>query len=115
MKIEALEKQLQDTARKIALRKLQEKAREEKAEAKKRAMEKAEKKKALANLFRQVDAHRKIVLGGIVIASGADDLDPAVICGVLLWANSIGGEKLDSFKETGLKHFEERKQERGIV
>lgn len=59
---------------------------------------------------RKQDAHRKITLGGIVIAAGADTLDPAELCGWLLAViekrTEQGGAQM---RERGLVYFERRK------
>jgi hypothetical protein len=66
-------------------------------------------KKASEN--RRADAHRKIELGGIVIASGCEDFDPAELCGFLLIVNERKNERSSAeAKERGLKHFESRKK-----
>lgn len=76
----------------------------------------AEKRKKLADAFalsRQEDAHRKIELGGVVIAAGADNLDPALLCGILLAAqDNLTPENRGRLKELGLAHFETRKAAR---
>ncbi len=70
-----------------------------------------EKTKERAALFRSADAHRKIVLGGLTIAAGADDWDPAEIVGALLMI----GEKMvqhgtlrGQLRERGIVHLEAR-------
>nr|WP_253910813.1 MULTISPECIES: conjugal transfer protein TraD [unclassified Stenotrophomonas] len=70
-----------------------------------------EKAKERAALFRSADAHRKIVLGGLTIAAGADDWDPAEIVGALLViATQLEREpqKREALRERGIKHLEER-------
>ena len=74
-----------------------------------------ERAKELAGLLRSADAHRKIRLGGVVIAAGADDIDPAELCGWLLVILSQRGSKPDTasaMRERGLRHFAEREQAR---
>ncbi len=70
-----------------------------------------EKAKERAALFRSADAHRKIVLGGLTIAAGADNWDPAEIVGALLViATQLEREpqKREALRERGIKHLEER-------
>lgn len=71
----------------------------------------AERRKEKAALFRSADAHRKIVLGGLTIAAGADEWDPAEIVGALL----LVGEQLaqvperrEKLREKGIEHLEAR-------
>lgn len=66
----------------------------------------AERRKQKAALFRSADAHRKIVLGGLTIAAGADDWDSAEIVGALL----IIGEKV-----AAAPHLREQMREKGIA
>lgn len=85
----------------------------EKARARKK--EKREQVKTLAALLRMADAHRKITLGGVVIAAGADDLDPAELCGWLLAVMSqrvCKPEMIAAMRERGLLLFAERQQSR---
>ncbi|CAE6745090.1 MULTISPECIES: conjugal transfer protein TraD [Xanthomonas] len=70
-----------------------------------------DKAKERAKLFRSADAHRKIGLGGLVIAAGADGWDEAEIVGALLViAGQLEREpqKRNQLREHGLKHLEER-------
>ena len=60
--------------------------------AKQRERKNAHKTDSLA---RRADAHKKIALGGLVIAAGADDWNPAEIVGVLLAWLSLRTEKTD--------------------
>lgn len=84
----------------------------EKAEQRKQARAAAaERRKKKAALFRSADAHRKIVLGGLTIAAGVDDWDPAEIVGALL----VVGEQLaqhperrQKLREKGIEHLEAR-------
>ena len=81
----------------------------EKARARK--LEKREQAKTLAGLLRSADAHRKIAMGGVVIAAGCDHLDPAELCGWLLTVLAQRAAKPDSaprMRERGLCHFAER-------
>lgn len=89
----------------------------ERAEQRKKAREAArEKAREKAALFRSADAHRKIVLGGLIIAAGADGWDQAVVVGALLAIQA----RLDSHPQTreqlrrmGLDHLEARERARG--
>lgn len=56
---------------------------------------------------RRADAHRKIELGGLVIASGLDGWDPAEIVGALLTVGQHT-DKRAAFKERGITHLEAR-------
>lgn len=84
----------------------------ERAEQRKQQREAAKAKaQARAALFRSADAHRKIILGGLVIAAGVDDWDPAEIVGGLLAV----GEQLarepnqrEALRRKGLSHLEAR-------
>ena len=84
----------------------------EKEEQRKQARaEAAKRKKERAALFRQADAHRKIVLGGLIIASGTDEWDPAEIVGAMLAvAEQVHGqpERLAKLREKGIQHLEAR-------
>ena len=81
----------------------------EKARVRKHA--KREQAKTLAGLLRSQDAHRKIALGGVVIAAGANDLDAAELCGWLLAVMTQRASKPElpaAMRERGLHHFAER-------
>jgi hypothetical protein len=65
----------------------------------------------LQNDRRRADAHRKIELGGLLIACGVDDLNPGEIAGLLLsWKAQRGQkpEQADRFLEVGIKHLADR-------
>lgn len=59
---------------------------------------------------RRADAHRKIELGGLVIAAAADEWDPAEIVGALLAvAEQLTPEqRRDRLRKKGLDHLEAR-------
>jgi len=66
---------------------------------------------------RREDAHRKITLGGLVIAAGAADLDPAVLVGLLLrdlaaLAHPAGDALAAQFREQGIAHLQAREAAR---
>ena len=107
---ERLQREITQKAEQLANARLKEKLQTQMINARKRKTENEFKKKQLSALFRQADAHRKIELGGVVIASGADKLDPAELCGLLLMAlRHLNPDKLLQLKEMGLQHFEIRK------
>ncbi len=65
----------------------------------------------LQNDRRRADAHRKIELGGLLIACGVDGLNPGEIAGLLLsWKaqRDQKPEQADRFLQTGIKHLAER-------
>ena len=105
-RMEEAEKKLLQLKAQAALKKRREK----------RKVAEAQKRQKLAEAFaltRQEDAHRKIELGGVVIAAGADNLDPAELCGLLLLAlRQITPDRLPELREVGLAHFEARKAAR---
>lgn len=62
---------------------------------------------------RRADAHRKIELGGLVIAAGAADLNSAEIVGVLLtYLISRNGDRAEALRKRGLDHMETRESAR---
>lgn len=105
-KVLEAEKRLAQLKAKAALEKRRKKTRET-------AAKKKEQFQSALALSRQADAHRKIELGGVVIAAGADKLDPAVLCGLLLVATQgMTKERSEQLREMGLNHFEKRKAKR---
>lgn len=81
----------------------------EKARARK--LDKRQQAKTIAGLLRSADAHRKIEVGGVVIAAGADGLDAAELCGWLLAVVAQRAAKphtAHAMRERGLQHFAER-------
>lgn len=59
---------------------------------------------------RREDAHRKIELGGLLIAAGVGDCNPAEIVGVMLTYLEHRKEELaEKMKKLGLEHLEARK------
>lgn len=88
-------------------------AQAEKARARK--AERQQQAKTIAQLLRSQDAHRKIALGGIVIAAGADTLDAAELCGWLLAVLAQRSQQpalAASMRERGLVHFAKREAAR---
>lgn len=65
---------------------------------------------------RRADAHRKIELGGLVIAAGAAGLDAALLVGVLLahLASSAHTDTIsrDALRAKGFKHLRDREAAR---
>ena len=106
-----IDEKLAETQKKLKQLKAQanlRKRRERSAEAKKRRREQLNE---ALKLSRQADAHRKITLGGVVIAAGADGLDPAELCGALLAYLERRDDNLAALlRERGLAHFEARKR-----
>ncbi|WP_295558135.1 conjugal transfer protein TraD [uncultured Stenotrophomonas sp.] len=66
-------------------------------------------------MFRSADAHRKIVLGGLIIAAGTDEWDPAEIVGSLLLVNEQLAQhpgRREQLRQKGILHLEEREAAR---
>lgn len=88
----------------------------EKAEQRKQQREAAKARlKERSALFRSADAHRKIVLGGLTIAAGVDDWDPAEIVGALLLvAEQLAQHpgKREHLRQKGIQHLEAREAAR---
>lgn len=88
---------------------------EQAAKARERKAKKREQSKTLAQFSREADAHRKILLGGLVIASGVDDWNEGEIVGALLLARerlTQNGALREQLKEKGIAHLEARKAAR---
>ncbi|MCC8472350.1 conjugal transfer protein TraD [Xanthomonas phaseoli] len=93
--------------------KAQEKLKAQKEKSRAAAALKRQQFGEALKLTREKDAHRKIQLGGVVIAAGADHMDPAELCGVLLVAlRNLTPDKMPALKEMGLQHLEMRKSVR---
>lgn len=63
---------------------------------------------------RKADAHRKITLGGLVIAAGADGWDEAEIVGALMvvgqrLAGPDGQARRQALRARGIEHLQHRK------
>lgn len=74
--------------------------------------------KERAALFRSADAHRKIVLGGLIIAAGADEWDPAEIVGALLLVDEQLAQhpgRREQLRQKGIQHLEEREAARAAA
>ena len=107
-----LSDQIAAAAERLAQLKARQRLEEQAEKARARKAEKREEAKAIAALLRSADAHRKIKLGGVVIAANADDLDPAELCGWLVSAmahRSHKPETAETMREKGLRWFESRK------
>lgn len=111
----ALSEQIDATAARLAQLQARKRLAEQADKARERKREKRERAKELAGLLRSADAHRKIALGGVVIAAGADNLDAAELCGWLLAVMTQRAAKADTagaMRERGLRHFAEREEAR---
>lgn len=88
----------------------------EKAEQRKKAREAARLKlKERSALMRSADAHRKILMGGLVIAAGADGWDEAEIVGALLVVHEriqTNAQFREQLRDRGIRHLEQRKAAR---
>ncbi|WP_242879254.1 conjugal transfer protein TraD [Stenotrophomonas maltophilia] len=88
----------------------------ERVEQRKQQREAAKAKaKERAALFRSADAHRKIVLGGLVIAAEVDGWDPAEIVGALLVVNEQLAqlpERRAHLRKKGIEHLDAREAAR---
>lgn len=110
-----LPEKIDAAAARLAQLQARQKLAEQAAKAREKKQAQRERAKTLAGLLRSADAHRKIQLGGVVIAASADDLDPAELCGWLLaiMAQRVNKPEAGSaMRERGLKHFAEREQAR---
>ncbi|WP_414616408.1 conjugal transfer protein TraD [Stenotrophomonas muris] len=88
----------------------------ERAEQRKKARAEADaRRRERAALFRSADAHRKIVLGGLTIAAGADAWDPAEIVGALLLVSeqlAQQPERRAHLRKKGIEHLDAREAAR---
>lgn len=88
----------------------------ERAEQRKKAKAAAdERRKERSALFRSADAHRKIVLGGLTIAAGADGWDQAEIVGALLLVSeqlAQQPERRAHLRKKGIEHLDAREAAR---
>lgn len=107
--------QIQATTARLAQLQARQRLKDQVEKARARKVEKREQAKAIAGLMRSADAHRKIALGGVVIAAGADALDPAALCGRLLAVMAQHASKPETaaaMRERGLQWFAEREASR---
>ncbi|RXE36782.1 conjugal transfer protein TraD [Xanthomonas perforans] len=105
-----LGERIKQTEKHLLQLKAQEKLKVQKEKSRAAAALKRQQFDEAWKLTREKDAHRKIQLGGVVIAAGADHMDPAELCGVLLVAlRNLTPDKLPALKEMGLQHFAARK------
>lgn len=105
-KIQRLVDRLAKEQAKLLLAEREEKRKQAKADAAGRAKKRAE------------DAHRKIGLGGLVIAAGADEWNPAEVVGALL----VVREKVEAspklreqLRQRGIEHLQRREASRRAV
>jgi hypothetical protein len=108
--------QIEATATRLAQLQARQRLKDQVEKARARKLDKRQQAKTLAALLRSADAHRKIEVGGVVIAAGADGLDPAELCGWLLTVVAQRAVKPDAahaMRERGLQHFAERERLRG--
>ncbi|MGH8234203.1 MAG: conjugal transfer protein TraD [Rhodanobacteraceae bacterium] len=85
-----------------------ERAEQQKAKALRRI---AHIRRSISETHRREDAHRKIQLGGIVIAAQADELDAGELCGVLsAWMEqrTKNTQQAEAMKQRGLRIFSTR-------
>ena len=104
---------IEATALQLAQLQARQRLQEQTSKARARKLEKREQAKTIAGLLRSQDAHRKITLGGVVIAAGAENLDAAELCGWLLMAltqRAIKPEMVGAIRERGLVHFADRER-----
>lgn len=105
---------IQEAEARLQQLKAQEALKRKRDACRRRKVERRERLRAAVALTRDEDAHRKIQLGGVVIAAGMDGLDPAELCGLLLAARgALTPERRAALRETGLKHFAARKAAKG--
>ena len=86
----------------------QQRAKEQREKARQAAKEKA-------LIFRQKDAHRKIVLGGLIIAAEVDLWNEAEIVGALLLMSEQfqkSPDLRDRTRDKGIKHLLDREEAR---
>ncbi|KLD76245.1 conjugal transfer protein TraD [Xanthomonas hyacinthi] len=106
-----LEERIDSTAARLAQLKNQQRLKDQAQAAREKKAKRRAQAKTLAQLSRQEDAHRKIVLGGLVIASDADGWDPAEIVGALLFmAERMSGQPglLEQCRRKGMQHLAAR-------
>jgi hypothetical protein len=107
-KIERMVTALAAEQAKLLLAERAAKVKKQRAEARARSRERA-------LLFRSADAHRKIVLGGLIIAAHADTWDEAeIVGGLLVIADKLleRPELRAQLREKGIQHLEARKAAR---
>lgn len=113
MSKKTIEEKMAEAEKKLQQLKAQANLQKRRERTKEAAKEKRQRLADALVLSRQADAHRKIELGGVVIAAGADGLDPAVLCGALLaYMERQTPEMADQLREKGIRHFEARKADR---
>lgn len=112
----SLPEKIEATAVQLAQLKARQRLAEQAEKSRQRKQAKRDQAKTIAGLLRSADAHRKIELGGVVIAAGSGDMNPAELCGWLLAVMTQRARKPDmpaAMRERGLRHFAEREAARG--
>ncbi len=112
-----LQDRIDNTAKKLAQLKARELLAKQAEKTKAKREEKRKRLAAVQSLSREADAHRKILLGGLVIAAGADEWNEGEIVGALLaiserFAQDGGAVLREKFKDRGIAHLEARKAAR---
>lgn len=110
-----LEERIDTIAARLAQLKNQQRLKDQAVAAREKKAKRREQAKTLAHLSRQEDAHRKIVLGGLVIAAEVDGWDPAEIVGALLVIGeqlAAHPEKRAALREKGIRHLDAREAAR---
>jgi hypothetical protein len=111
----SLPEQIEAASTRLVQLQVRQRMHEQAEKARSRKMAKRDQAKTVAALLRSADAHRKITLGGVVIAAGADNLDPAELCGWLLAVMAQRASKpgtTDAMRERGLQTFADREARR---
>lgn len=115
--VKSLPERIASAAVQLAHLQARQRLQEQTEKARARKHEKRAQAKTLAALLRSQDAHRKIELGGVVIAAGADGIDAAELCG---WLLAVLGQRVGkpeaaaAMRERGLQHFAERDADRAL-
>lgn len=110
MNLEQLRTKIEKQTDELAKTKLQQLTKEYAAKEKQRKQLRQQQE-----LARKADAHRKIELGGLVIAAGVDEWNPAEIVAGLLYVRDgfiAKPELRDTFREKGIAYLQAREQER---
>ena len=112
-KTKTIEERMADTEKRLLQLKAKANLQKRREKSKQLRAAKKEQFDTALKLSREQDAHRKIELGGVVIAAGADHLDIAELCGALLaYLERRNDEFAARLQDRGLAHFEARKSAR---
>ena len=109
--VNTLPERINATVAQLAQLQARQRLLEQAEKARTRKQQKRAQARTLAGLLRSADAHRKIELGGVVIAAGADDLDRAELCGwllVVMTQRATKPETAAAMRERGLLWFATR-------